>query len=116
MKEDEGGRAEGKGGGDGESSEVELESRGRIRSMSHWKRQLHMIGKPDNPECQKYGRYAEAGKHVALVCTYAAEIGRRWGTWEDIDERSRWARKEKDGEGFYTVDLVETFFSKIDLR
>ena len=30
--------------------------------------------------------------------------------------RARWAREEKDGEGFYTVDLVETFFSKIDLR
>ena len=25
------------------------------------------------------------------------------------------AKKEKDEKGFYTVDLVETFFSKIDL-
>jgi len=30
-------------------------------------------------------------------------------------DRARWARKEKDGEGLYMVDLVETFFSKIDL-
>jgi len=37
-------------------------------------------------------------------------------TWEDIDGRKRWARKEKDAEGFYTVDLVETFFSNLYLR
>jgi len=28
----------------------------------------HKIGKPDNPECRKCRRYAETGKHVALVC------------------------------------------------
>jgi len=76
----------------------------------------HKIGKAENPECRKCRIYAETGKHVALVCTHGEEIGRRWGTWEDMDDRVRWARKEKDGEGFYTVDLVETFFSKIDLR
>jgi len=32
-----------------------------------------------------------------------------------MNHRARWARKEKDKKGFYTVDLVETFFSKIDL-
>jgi len=36
--------------------------------------------------------------------------------WEDMDDRARWARKEKDEKGFYTVDLVERFFSNIDLR
>ena len=36
-------------------------------------------------------------------------------TLKSMDDRARWARKEKDGEGFYTVDLVETFFSKVDL-
>jgi len=76
----------------------------------------HKIGKAENPECRKCGRYAETGKHVALVCTHGEDVGRRWSTWEDMDDRARWARKEKDGEGFYTVDLVETFFSKIDLR
>jgi len=30
-----------------------------------------------------------------------------------MDDRARWARKEKDEEGFYTMD---TFFSKIYLR
>jgi len=33
-----------------------------------------------------------------------------------MDNSGRWAKKEKDGAGFYTVDLVEMFFSKIDLR
>jgi len=47
-----------------------------------------------------------------LVCTHGEDIGRRWSTWEDMDDRVRWARKEKDEKGFYTVDLVETFFSK----
>jgi len=31
-----------------------------------------------------------------------------------MDDRARWARKEKVGEGYYMVDLVETFFCKID--
>jgi len=56
----------------------------------------HKIGKSDDPECRKCGRYAETGKHVALVCTHGEEIGRRWGTWEHMDDRARWARKERD--------------------
>jgi len=75
----------------------------------------HKIRKIDNPECRKCGKYAETGKHIALVCTHGEDVGRRWSTWEDMDDRVRWARKEKDEEGFYTVDLVETIFSKIDL-
>jgi len=76
----------------------------------------HKIRKTDDPECRKCGRYAETGKHIALVCTHGEDIGRRWSTWEDMDDRARWAKKEKDEKGFYTVDLVETFFSKIDLH
>jgi len=33
-----------------------------------------------------------------------------------MDNRARWAKKEKNEKGFYKVDLVETFFFKIDLR
>jgi len=76
----------------------------------------HKIGKAENSEYRKCGRYAETGKYVALVCTRGEDIGRRCSTWEDMDDRARWARKEKDEKGFYTVDLVETLFSKIDLR
>lgn len=68
------------------------------------------------PECRNCGRYAETGRHVALVCTHGEDVGRRWGRWEDMDERGRWAKKVKDGDGEYTVDLVETFFSNLDLR
>jgi len=75
----------------------------------------HKIGKIEDPECRKCGRYAETGKHVALVCTHGEDIGWRWSTWEDMDDRARWAKKEKNEKGFNTVDLVETFFSKIDL-
>ena len=32
-----------------------------------------------------------------------------------MNDRARWTRKEKDEKGFYMMDLVETFFSKIDL-
>ena len=56
------------------------------------------------------------GKHVVLVCTHGDQIGRRWGRWEDMDDRKGWAKKERDEEGVYTVDLVETFFSNINLR
>jgi len=51
----------------------------------------------------------------ALVCTHGEDVGRRWSTWEDMDDRARWATKEKDEKEFYMVDLVKTFFSKIDL-
>jgi len=32
-----------------------------------------------------------------------------------MHDKAKWARKEKDEEGFYAMDLVETFFSQIDL-
>ena len=54
----------------------------------------------DDPECRKCGRYAETGKYVALVCTHGEQIGRRWGTWENMDDRKRWAKKEKDERDF----------------
>ena len=56
----------------------------------------------------------EKGKHVALVCTYGEEIGRR--QLEDMDERKKWMGKVKDGEGEYIAYLVETFFFNLDLR
>jgi len=55
-----------------------------------------------DPGCRKCGRYAET-RHVALVCTHGEQIGRKWGRWEDMDGRGRWAKKVKDGDGEYTV-------------
>ena len=48
---------------------------------------------------------------MALVCTHGEGIARRWGCWEDMDERDRWVKKVKDPGGGYVVDLVETFFA-----
>lgn len=62
------------------------------------------------------GRYAEIGKHVALVCIHGEDIGRRWGTWEQMNEPERWRKRVKDPGGEYEVDLVETFFTHLDLH
>jgi len=55
-------------------------------------------------------------KHVALVYIHGEDIGRRWGTWEAMDERERWMKKVNDPDGDYVIDLVETFFAGLDLR
>jgi len=43
-------------------------------------------------------------------------IGRRSGTWEQMDEPERWRKRVKDPNGDYDLDLVETFFANLDLR
>jgi len=74
-------------------------------NLQSWR---NKIGQAEDPECRKCGRYAETGKHVALACTLGEQVGMRW---EAMDERVRRARKAKDEKRFYTVDLVERFFS-----
>jgi len=49
----------------------------RQGNLQTWR---HKIGKAENSECRKCKRYVETGKHVALVCTYREDIGRRWST------------------------------------
>ncbi|KAF8417519.1 hypothetical protein EV426DRAFT_645802 [Tirmania nivea] len=68
-----------------------------------------------DPTCRSCRRHVETGKHVALVCPRGEEIRRRWGNWEEMDEPRRWLKKVKDGGDEYMVDLVETFFSNLDL-
>jgi len=70
----------------------------------------HKLGESNDPECRRCGMHEETGKHVALVCIYGGEIGRRWGMWEDMDVRERWLKRVKDPDGDHVVDLVETFF------
>jgi len=70
-------------------------------------------------QCRKCGRYTETGEHVALVCIHGEEIGRRWGAWgawDAMDEPERWRKKAKDPDGDYEVDLLESFFTDLDLR
>jgi len=62
---------------------------------------------------RKCGRYAETGKHVAWT-VYMAGISEEGGGRGD--EKERWMRKAKDPDGNYVVDLVETFFTDLDLR
>jgi len=38
------------------------------------------------------------------------------GGWEQMDEKERWMKKVKDPDGDYVVDLVETFFTDLDLN
>lgn len=56
-------------------------------NLQAWRNKLE--GSVD-PECRKIGRYAETGKHRV----------------DEEGEGSRWG---------YVADLVETFFSKLDL-
>jgi len=76
----------------------------------------HVLDIDQSDECRKCGRYAETGRHVALVCIHGEEIGRKWGTWEDMDDPERWRKRVKDPDGDYELDLVEEFFSNLDLN
>ena len=40
----------------------------------------HILDIDQSDECQKCERYAETGRHVALVCIHGEEIRRKWGT------------------------------------
>lgn len=57
----------------------------------------------------------ERGRHIAFTCLYGDKIGRRWSSWKDIDEKKNWLKKIKDREEEFPVDLVEMFFSNLDL-
>ena len=50
-----------------------------------------------------------------MICPYGEEIGQRWSSWEETDEKKKWLKRVKDREEEHTVDLVETFFSNLDL-
>jgi len=52
---------------------------------------------------------------VTLVCTAGEWLGRRWSSWEQADDRRVWMRKRKDGDKEVVIDLVEYFFTKLDL-
>jgi len=60
--------------------------------------------------------FPETGTHKALACIHGEEVGRKWGCWEEMDEKGKWASRVKEGEKMVVVDLVETFFTKLDMR
>jgi len=85
MTEDAGEREQGKGDCDGKGREVKPE--GEIvwlaqgeSPLSNLQRQpsslWNKIDDTVDPECRRCGRYAETGKHVALVCTHGEAVGK----------------------------------------
>ena len=52
-----------------------------------------------DPTCRICGHQMETGNHIALVRPYGEEIGRKWSSWEDMDERKKWLKKIKGWEG-----------------
>ena len=56
----------------------------------------HILDEDSSDRCRKCGRYAETGKHIAVVCIHGEDVGRRWGTWEAMDEPERWRKGVKD--------------------
>ena len=43
-------------------------------NLQSWR---HVLDSDISDQCRKCGRYAETGKHVALVCIHGGDIGRR---------------------------------------
>jgi len=73
----------------------------------------HVLDDDQSDQCWKCGRYAETGKHVALVCIHGEDIGRKWGTWEAMDGPERWRKKVRDpdmGRGSSTVTILRISF------
>jgi len=52
----------------------------------------HVLDDSIGQEHQKCGGYAEM--QARCLCLYT--VGRRWGTWEDMDEREMWMKRVKD--------------------
>ena len=61
------------------------------------------------------GNHMDTGKPIDLACLYREEIGWRWSSWKEMDEKTKWLKKVKNREEEYMVDLVETFFLNLDL-
>ena len=83
-------------------------SKGNLQSWEH------KLDETNNPTCRFCGNHMKTGKHVALVCPYGEEIGGRCSSWEEMDEK-KWLKKVKNRKKECAVDLVEAFFSNLDL-
>ena len=59
--------------------------------------------------CRMCGEAGETGDHIALTCPEGEWLNRRWSPWEQMDEKERWMRKEKDGDRVVVTDIVEDF-------
>ena len=55
-------------------------------NLQSWR---HKLDDSKDPSCRFCGNHMETGKHLALVCLYGEEIGRRWSSWEEMDEKRK---------------------------
>lgn len=56
-----------------------------------------------------------AGQHAALECIKGEELGRRWGTWMEMDNKDIFQKSRKEGDKEVKYDAVEEFFAQLDL-
>ena len=67
----------------------------------------HRIGRDDTGLCRRCN-VPETGAQAAVGCMDGESFGRRWSTWEQMDDKHRWRRVEKvGGEKDVVIDLVE---------
>ncbi|KAF8416447.1 hypothetical protein EV426DRAFT_686075 [Tirmania nivea] len=76
-----------------------------------WKRTL---GEEDgDATCRHCRKYEESGRHIAFVCGEGEWLGRRFGSWEDVDCLGSTVGGEVVGGRDTFVDLAESFFTRL---
>ena len=67
----------------------------------------HMIRRHETGLCCRC-TVLETGPHTAVGCMDGESFGRKWSTWEQMDEKNRWKRVEKgEGDKEVVIDLLE---------
>ena len=56
-------------------------------NLQSWR---HTLDSTNDPTCRFSVNHMETDKHVGSVCQYGKEIGRRWSSWKEMDERKTW--------------------------
>ena len=70
----------------------------------------------DSEGCRLCQSPRETGTHRAFGCLEGGWRGRRWSSWEQIDEKARWVKKEEQEDGKVVVrDRVEIWFAGLEL-
>ena len=65
-------------------------------NLLRWKKTLDPG--PEDTSCRRCGRAEETRTHVALTCSENEELGRRFGSWEQVGDPERVFRKVKKGD------------------
>ena len=54
--------------------------------IQNWR---HKRNNSKHSSCRFRRNHMETGEHIALVCPYGEEIGRRWSSWKEMDEKKK---------------------------